>query len=115
MKKARVFVIHSEKDQDAILALKVQYNDQVFTDDNGEITVLNVDYVDSKQEELLGKDFGEEIKRKIDKSNDVIVLITPNCCGSIWVNQEIGFVLGKNRNFIPIIEKGMIGKSFGFI
>ena len=114
MKKVRVFVIHSEKDENTLEVLRLHYTDQLFVK-SGEITTLKIDYISSAQDRLLGKDFGKEIVKSIDSSDEIIAVITNNCCSSIWVNQEIGFALGRNRELIPLTEKRMIGKSFGFI
>ena len=61
----------------------------------------------------LGKPLPEEIKKAIEESELFLVFLTKNSRKSPWVNQEIGYALGKGVPVIPlkkgrIIVKGLI-------
>lgn len=55
----------------------------------------------------LGNPLPEEIKKAIDGSELFLVFLTKNSKKSPWVNQEVGYALGKGIPVIPI-KKGRI-------
>ena len=55
----------------------------------------------------LGESLPDAIKKAIEASQLFLVFITRHSRKSPWVNQEIGYALGKEIPVIPI-EKGMI-------
>lgn len=55
----------------------------------------------------LGNPLPEEIKKAIEESELFLVFITKKSRNSAWVNQEIGFALGRGIPVIPI-KKGQI-------
>lgn len=106
MPKAQIFIIHSEEDNYVLKRLVDEYHDQIFGD-----TTLQIRFVDSQSAEQLGKNFGDMIKQEIDHSRYVIVIVTPNSAHSVWVNQEIGYAIGKGKDILPMkktqwLEKG---------
>jgi len=55
----------------------------------------------------LGNPLPEEIKKAIEESELFLVFLTKNSRESPWVNQEIGYALGKEIPVIPL-KKGKI-------
>ena len=55
----------------------------------------------------IGKSLPETVKKAINNSELVLVFLTKNSKKSIWVNQEIGYALGKGIPIIPL-RKGRI-------
>jgi hypothetical protein len=110
MQKARVFIIHSEKDNYILKRLIHQYHEQTF----GE-TTLQIHFVNSQLATQLGKDFGDIVEQEITSSHFVIAIVTPNSRNSIWVNQEIGYARGANKYILPMKEKSLAREGFGFI
>jgi hypothetical protein len=110
MRTASVFVIHPEKDNKILQKLVCEYQDQTFGS-----TTLKIRFVDSGKASQLGHDFGDMIKDKIGKSDFIIAIVSPNSKKSIWVNQEIGFALGKGVHVVPLKSKSMASKGLGFI
>ena len=55
----------------------------------------------------LGNPLPQEIKKAIEDSELFLVFLTKNSKKSIWVNQEIGYALGKGIPVIPL-KKGRI-------
>lgn len=76
---------------------------------------MGIDYVDSQRTSQLGQDFGELIKEKLSSSHCVIAIISHNSERSVWVNQEIGFAEGSGKFILPMKEKPMADRGFGFI
>lgn len=105
-----IFVIHSEKDSDILSSLIMAYEGIRFKE-----TDLYFDCVNIKNYANLGMDVGEDIKERIKNSDVVIAIITHNCKKSIWVNQEIGFALASKDRIIPVMERKVMKKGFGFI
>jgi len=110
MRKTRVFIIHSEEDNEILNKLFNEYNDEIYGKTN-----IQIHFVDSSQGSQLGKDFGELIKKKIRHSRTILAILTTNSKDSAWVNQEIGFAIGIRKNPFPLKEKSLSSKSVGFI
>ena len=110
MADAQVFVIHPEKDNDVLQKLISEYNDRTFGN-----TIVKIKYVDSSQPLLPGHDFGETIKTYINNAACVLAIITPNSLKSTWVNQEIGFTLGKEKPLLTVKKYTMSSKGCGFL
>ena len=55
----------------------------------------------------LGNPLPEEIKKAIEESELFLVFLTKKSRSSAWVNQEIGYALGKEIPIIPL-KKGRI-------
>ena len=55
----------------------------------------------------VGKSLPQEIKKAIEESELFLVFLTKNSRDSPWVNQEIGYALGKEVPVIPL-KKGRI-------
>lgn len=53
----------------------------------------------------LGEPLPEKIKKAIEESELFLVFLTKNSKKSLWVNQEIGYALGKGIPIIPL-KKG---------
>lgn len=53
----------------------------------------------------LGKALSDEIRKAIEESELFLVFITHHSKRSLWVNQEIGYALGKGIPVIPL-KKG---------
>ena len=57
----------------------------------------------------------EKIKNNILNSSFIIPILTKNSIITQWVNQEIGFAIGRDKCVIPIVEKSIMKKLKGFI
>ena len=55
----------------------------------------------------IGQSLPSTIKNAIDESEVVLLVLTKNSKNSLWVNQEIGYALGKGIPVIPL-KKGKI-------
>jgi hypothetical protein len=110
MQKARIFVIHSEKDNYILKRLIHEYQEQTFGK-----TTLQICFIDSRLAPQLGKDFGDVVEHEIASSCYVIAIVTPNSKNSVWVNQEIGYARGAKKDILPMKEKSMARKGLGFI
>lgn len=68
-----------------------------------------------RQEKVM-EDFVKKVQDGIVNSYYFIPILTEVSYQNQWVNQEIGFALGKNLKVIPIVEKSLIEKlTKGFI
>lgn len=55
----------------------------------------------------LGNPLPAEIKKAIEESELFLVFITKKSLKSQWVNQEIGYALGKDISVIPLKKEGV--------
>jgi len=49
----------------------------------------------------------DKIKSLIMQSHCLLAILTRNGLDSKWVQQEIGFAIGKNKTLIPFVEEGI--------
>lgn len=70
-----------------------------------ELVKINTYFAD--RDAPLGEPLPEEIKKAIRQSEIFLVIVTKNSRKSAWVNQEIGYALGKG---VPVValKKGRI-------
>jgi hypothetical protein len=54
-----------------------------------------------------GSPLGAKIQRSIDASDLVVVLLTKKGVESAWVNQEVGYAIGRGKKVLPFVEKGL--------
>ena len=102
IKKYVFFVSHSTKD------IKGKVGEVCYIFEKIQIKIFVAD-----KDVPVGKPLPEEIKRAIEESELFIVFLTTNSVKSPWVNQEIGYALGKGIPVIPIKQgrvrvKGLI-------
>ncbi len=68
-----------------------------------------------RQENVM-QDFVQKVQNGINSSFYFVPILSERSYQNVWVNQEIGYALGKGINVIPIVEKSIIGKlTKGFI
>lgn len=60
-------------------------------------------------------DFGQRIKEEITNAECVLAIISSRSLKSLWVNQEIGFTLGKDKPFLPIKKQSISDRGCGFL
>jgi len=106
----KIFVIHSEEDDYIIQELKNHFTEQTYG-----YTKFIIDYLDSRRGLSLGEDFGKKIMKLIDDADYIFIIITRFSKISVWVNQEIGYVFGKNKRHFCMVENKFIGEGLGFI
>lgn len=87
-----------------------EYNNRIF----GE-TTLKIRYVDSSQPLQPTFNFGDEIKTEIDNFECVLAIVTTNSRKSTWVNQEIGYALGKGIPLLPVKKNSMASRGCEFL
>jgi hypothetical protein len=54
-----------------------------------------------------GTNLSAKIEKAISRSEAVVALLTEKGVDSNWVNQEIGFALGKEKVVVPLVEEGV--------
>jgi hypothetical protein len=93
-KKYVFFVSHSTKD---------------VSDDVGEICEIfekcRIQSFIADRDAPLGNPLPQEIKKAIEESELFLVFLTTNSRKSPWVNQEIGYALGKEIPVIPLKKR----------
>jgi hypothetical protein len=110
MNIARIFVIHSEADDKILKRVVCEYDGKTF----GKYT-LRIRFVDSKEGSKLGKDFGKIVSREIKTAKYALAIVSPNSETSVWLNQEIGYARGINKEIVLMKEESMARKGLGFI
>lgn len=93
--KKHIFLSHSHKDQELVLALQT-----ILAEKNIE---LYIDWQDSSLPRVTGKETADIIKSKIRESFQVWVLATKNALESLWVPWEIGYTDGYKSDKIVIL------------
>lgn len=54
-----------------------------------------------------GRNLADKIKKAIDASEAIVVLITDNSVDAPYVNQEIGYALKADKLIIPLVQPGI--------
>mgnify|MGYP002713198138 CR=1 FL=1 len=49
-----------------------------------------------------GEDWRKEIRKGIDKADAVVLMLTPDSCGSIQVKEEVDYAKSVNRKIVPL-------------
>ena len=98
----KVFISHSTKDFNLVDVLERYLNTYGI-----EVYLAERDY-------QPGKKLSQKIMQNIDTSNYFLVVYTINGEDSIYVQQEIGYWLGKKKfnDFIPLVAKGINPRGF---
>ena len=99
-----IFMSHSSKDNSAVsfIASHLKFHG----------TALIV--AEQERPTTYPQHISEKIKKLIMQSDCVVALLTKNGVSSNWVNQEIGYALGK-KPLIPIVESDIPPQSLGFL
>ena len=50
-----------------------------------------------------GDDIPDEIRREISRCDEIVVLMSPESVGRVWVILEIGMALARNRRIVPLL------------
>lgn len=95
----RVFISHSTSDQGLV------------TDLANLLTKFGVEVFVAERYLAPGEPLDRQVFTQIDRSDCIAVLLTQNGLRSNWVQQEVGFALGKNKPVIPVVEKGSNQKN----
>ena len=64
------------------------------------------DVIISDWRDKSGTSVAEKVQNHISRADIVAFLLTREAQTSAWVNQEVGFALGKGKNILPIVEGG---------
>jgi len=64
----------------------------------------NCDVVVSDWRDRSGDSVAEKVREDISNADLVIILLTESAFQSHWVQQEIGFALGRGRKVIPVFD-----------
>jgi hypothetical protein len=62
-----------------------------------------------------GKPLSEKVKAGIQETPFFISMLTRSSITNQWVNQELGFAIGDDRNIYPIVETSIVNNLKGFI
>jgi hypothetical protein len=57
----------------------------------------------------------KKVTEGIDSSYRFIPILTRHSIQTQWINQEIGYAVGKNIPIIPVVEKGILNDLKGFV
>jgi len=98
----KVFISHSMKDSQLVRVLIKN------------LKVYCVEAYIAERDYQPGKQLSQKIMQNIDTSNYFLVVYTINGEDSIYVQQEIGYWLGKEKfnDFIPLVAKGINPRGF---
>ncbi|OQX19470.1 MAG: hypothetical protein BWK75_05640 [Candidatus Altiarchaeales archaeon A3] len=91
-----IFITYNTKDKKIVEALKSNLN--LFLGLKTDISVKNM---------RSGKSLSEKIRKTIDDSDVVMVLLTKQGSKSISVNQEMSYAKSAGKKIIPIVENGV--------
>ena len=98
----KVFISHSMKDSQLVRVLVKNLEN------------YSVEAYIAERDYQPGKQLSQKIMQNIDTSNYFLVVYTINGEDSIYVQQEIGYWLGKKKfnDFIPLVAKGINPRGF---
>ncbi|GAI85196.1 unnamed protein product [marine sediment metagenome] len=98
----KVFISHSMKDSHLVRVLVKN------------LEIYSVEAYIAERDYQPGKQLSQKIMQNIDTSNYFLVVYTINGEDSIYVQQEIGYWLGKKKfnDFIPLVAKGINPRGF---
>lgn len=99
----QIFLSHSSSDGDIVDQIKRTLKKR------------GIKVYDFSENTNLGKSINKKIGKAIENSNAVVVLITEEGQTSSWVNAEIGYAKAKDKQIIPIVEKGIENPDLPFI
>lgn len=102
MRKMRVFISYSTKDEKLVSCLKSYLGNLV------EVYL-------APEDPQPGQILAEKIRQEIGKSDLFIVLLTPNSTISSYVNQEIGYAEGIKKPVIPVVLEGTPDKALAML
>jgi hypothetical protein len=57
----------------------------------------------------------DKVKESILESSFIVPILTKDSINNQWVNQEVGFSVGRDKSIIPIVDKSIMGDLKGFI
>lgn len=100
-----VFIGHSEKDSDMANVIASQFRSY------GVTSIIASQYRPATPSQTLS----DKIKSLIRQSHCVLAILTPNGLNSRFVQQEIGFALGKNKPLIPFVETGIHAEGLALL
>jgi nucleoside 2-deoxyribosyltransferase len=90
----RIFLSHSAGDRDLVREVRSR------------IAALDIEVYMFEHDPQPGTLVAAKIQQELDRSDAVVVIITPRSSASSYVHQEIGFALGTKKPVIPLVEKG---------
>jgi len=98
----KVFISHSMKDSQLVRVLVEN------------LAIYSVEAYIAERDYQPGKQLSQKIMQNIDTSNYFLVVYTINGEDSIYVQQEIGYWIGKKKfnDFIPLVAKGINPRGF---
>ena len=98
----KVFISHSMKDSQLVRVLVKN------------LEIYSVEAYIAERDYQPGKQLSQKIMQNIDTSNYFLVVYTIDGEDSIYVQQEIGYWLGKKKfnDFIPLVAKGINPRGF---
>ena len=98
----KVFISHSMKDSQLVRVLVKN------------LEIYSIEAYIAERDYQPGKQLSQKIMQNIDTSTYFLVVYTINGEDSIYVQQEIGYWLGKKKfnDFIPLVAKGIDPRGF---
>lgn len=95
-----VFISHSFKDEKIVDTI------------TKEIEKLELKCFLAEKNAQYGKSLPDKVKKAIDTSILVVVILTKDSHSSSSVNQEIGYATSAKKPIIPLVEKGILPSLF---
>lgn len=90
----RIFLSHSSKDFGLVDLIRAQAQ------------AIEVDVYLHEMHPEPGTSLSSKVADAIGTSDALVVLVTANTAASAYVNQEIGYALGKGLPVIPLVSRG---------
>ena len=69
----------------------------------------------AEHDHKAGGSLAEKVKRNIERSSAMVVLLTADSASSTYVQQEIGYALAKRKLVIPLVAPGFSRERLGML
>lgn len=102
--KRRLFIRYSSADDDKV---------EIVKDELAANPVFDAVVIASNREPL--KPLAQKVMDGIADAWCIVPILTPKSIGTQWINQEIGYARGVNRQLAPLVDKSVINQLKGFI
>lgn len=91
----KVFLSHSHLDRPLVEGIKSQ------------IEAIGISVYLYEEDSQPGQHLGEKLQGAIAASDALVVLLTSHSTASGYVNQEVGYALGRNKPVLPLVAPGV--------
>ena len=99
----QAFLSHSSRDRELV---------ERFRDRAG---AAGVNVYLAEHDVQTGVVLSKKVQAAIDRSNVVVVLLTPNSHSSAYVQQEVGYAIRAGKLVLPVVEKSVPQSAFAML